>query len=181
MIIKLTRYALTQEMYATEEKRDITQHPVPVHSDSMTMGPNYAEGDVEVPHDFDEFDKQDGEFEIGFGYQDTLRSLKEYCGEISVSILNQKQRNKLGQLLDRERPAGIGGDCLDLASRLFPHKCNDELLLKISKQKKPTAHVLDKFCKDMGPQATIFTLIDAFVSMKRLDVVQILLKASKGK
>ena len=170
-------------MYATEEKGDISeQHPEPAHSESMTMGPNDAEGDIEVPQaDFDEFDKQDGEFEIGLGYQDTLRSLKEYCGEVPVSILSQKQRNRLGELLDRERPAGIGGDCLDLASRLFPQKCNDELLLKISKQKKPTAHVLDKFCKDMGPQATMFALIDVFISMKRLDVVQILLKASKGK
>ena len=173
-----------QEMYAIEEKGDITKEHL--DCESMTMGPNDAEGDIEPngtlgQADFDELDKQDGEFEIRLGHQETLRLLKEYCGEIPVSILNQKQRNKLGELLDRERPAGIGRDYLDLASRLFPQKCNDELVPRISKQKKPTAYLLDKFCKDMGPQATMFALTDVFISMRRLDVVQILLKASEGK
>ncbi len=106
-----------------------------------------------------------------------FEELSDELKKLPLSILTDRQRKSLGNLLDRRRP--LGGDFEDLAGNLFPDLNNDKLF-KIEKQKHPTVYLLRKFENEKKDQATIFRLVEIAYSMRRLDVVKLLMNAAKG-
>ena len=109
-----------------------------------------------------------------------LQPIKDRLEHISLECLSEKCIANLGHKLDFERPVGMGGNYLDLASRLFPEKSNDSLKSKLRQRKHPTTYLIKKFCKEKRQQATVFKMIEALFGMRRLDAIEDILHTFEG-
>lgn len=105
-----------------------------------------------------------------------LQPFKERFQDIALSSLSEKDFKMLGKLLDVERPVGLGRNYVDLGSRLFPDISNDAFSNDLRKRKYPTAYLLQKYIKAKGQQATVYKLVEVLYGMRRLDVIEELLK-----
>ena len=110
-----------------------------------------------------------------------LQPIKDRLQDILLSSLDKKCLTSLGKKLDVDRPVGLGRNYLELASRLFPEKSNDSLHSDLRNIPHPTSFLIQKFCKEKGQQATVFTLVEALFGMRRLDAIQDILHAFEKK
>ena len=115
----------------------------------------------------------DDEFSSAFA----LQPIRDRLQEMPLSNLDENCMRIIGMKLDIERPVGLGGNYLDLASRLFPEKSNDSLKSDLRRRKCPTSHIIKKYRKEKGQQATVVKMIEALFKMRRLDVIQDVLNA----
>jgi len=121
----------------------------------------------------------DDEFPQSFA----LQPIKDRLQDTLLECLSEKCISNLGHKLDFERPVGMGGNYLDLASRLYPEKSNDTLKSNLRKRNHPTTYLIKKFCKEKRQQATVFKLVEALFGMRRLDAIEDILHTfeSEGK
>ena len=133
--------------------------------------------DARPSDNMDEFEGNlnDNEDEVSKLY--ALQPIKERLQDKPLSSLPEKCVVLLGEKLDIERPVGLAGNYLDLASRLFPDKTNESLKFNLRKRKYPTSHLIQKYCKTKGQQATVFKLVEALYEMRRLDAIQTILQS----
>jgi len=101
-----------------------------------------------------------------------LQPVKDILQDAPLECLSDKCIEKLGRILDFERPVGVGGNYLDLASRLFPDESNDSLKSNLRQRRHPTVYLIKKFCKENLQQATTFKLAEALFAMGRLDAIE---------
>ena len=108
-----------------------------------------------------------------------LQPIKDILQDAPLECLSDKCIGNLGRAFDFERPVGLGGNYLDLASRLFPAESNDSLKSNLRQRKHPTTYLIKKYCKENLQQATVFKLAEALLGMKRLDVIEDILLSLK--